>query len=64
ISFVIMYLIYWSLRNTFEYGFNLPWMSILFVVIIIFIIVGAAMLYSIQKVKKENIIEGLKQESF
>lgn len=63
ISFVIMYLIYWSLRNTFEYGFNLPWMSILFVVIIIFIIVGAAMLYSIQKVKKENIIEGLKQES-
>jgi putative ABC transport system permease protein len=63
ISFVIMYLIYWSLRNTFEYGFNLPWMSILFVVIIIFIIVGAAMLYSIQKVKKENIIDGLKQES-
>ncbi|WP_099364359.1 FtsX-like permease family protein [Fredinandcohnia onubensis] len=63
ISFVIMYLIYWSLRNTFEYGFNLPWMSILFVVIIIFIIVGAAMLYSIQKVKQENIIDGLKQES-
>jgi len=63
ISFVIMFLIYWSLRNTFEYGFNLPWMSILFVVIIIFIIVGAAMLYSIQKVKKENIIDGLKQES-
>ncbi len=63
ISLAVMYLIYLSLGNTFEYGFNLPWMSIIFVVIIIFIIVGAAMLYSIQKVKKENIIEGLKQES-
>ncbi|THE11364.1 ABC transporter permease [Bacillus timonensis] len=63
ISLAVMYLIYWSLRNTFEYGFNLPWMSILFVVIMIFVIVGAAMLYSIQKVKKENIIDGLKQES-
>ncbi|MDR4887370.1 FtsX-like permease family protein [Fredinandcohnia sp. QZ13] len=63
ISLAVMYLIYWSLRNTFEYGFNLPWVSILFVVIIIFVIVGAAMLYSIQKIKKENIIDGLKQES-
>ncbi|WP_010283687.1 FtsX-like permease family protein [Bacillus timonensis] len=63
ISLVVMYLIYWSLGNTFEYGFNLPWMSILFVIIIIFVIVGAAMLYSIQKIKKENIIDGLKQES-
>ncbi|RFB18547.1 ABC transporter permease [Bacillus sp. HNG] len=63
ISLAVMYLIYWSLRNTFEYGFNLPWVSILFVVITIFVIVGAAMLYSIQKIKKENIIDGLKQES-
>ncbi|MEH7238687.1 FtsX-like permease family protein [Bacillus sp. JJ1562] len=63
ISLVVMFLIYWSLGNSFDYGFTLPWMSILFVVIIIFIIVGAAMLYSIQKIKKENIIDGLKQES-
>lgn len=63
ISLVVMYLIYLSLGNTFEYGFSLPWLSIVFVIFIIFIIVGAAMMYSIQKIKKENIIDGLKQES-
>ncbi|WP_453990930.1 ABC transporter permease [Bacillus nitroreducens] len=63
ISLIVMYLIYLSLGNTFEYGFSLPWLSIVFVIFIIFIIVGAAMMYSIQKIKKENIIDGLKQES-
>ncbi|WP_449539157.1 ABC transporter permease [Ferdinandcohnia sp. Marseille-Q9671] len=63
ISLGVMYLIYLSLGQTFEYGFTLPWLSIIFVVVIIFVIVGLAMLYSIQKIKKENIIDGLKQES-
>lgn len=63
ISGVIMYLMYLGLRQTFEYGFAIPWMSVVFVIVIIFIIVGTAMLYSIQKIKKENIIDGLKQES-
>ena len=63
ISIVSMYLMYLGLRQTFEYGFAIPWMSVAFVIIIIFIIVGLAMLYATQKIKKENIIEGLKQES-
>jgi putative ABC transport system permease protein len=63
ISVGVMGLIYWSLSNTFDYGFALPWMSILFVVVAIFIIVSSAMLYSIAKIKKENIIDGLKQEN-
>lgn len=63
ISLGVMGLIFWSMRNTFEYGFTFPWVSAGFVIIVIFIIVGSAMLYSIQKIKKENIIDGLKQES-
>lgn len=63
ISFLVMLAIHRSLRNTIEYGFTLPWGSILFVIAIIFIIVGSAMLYSIAKIKKENIIDGLKQEN-
>ncbi|WP_096271221.1 ABC transporter permease [Paucisalibacillus globulus] len=63
ISVLIMYAIHRSVGYTFEYGFSLPWMSILFVVVMIFIIVGSAMLYSISKIKKENIIESLKQEN-
>ncbi|MFO1442110.1 ABC transporter permease [Bacillus sp. Bva_UNVM-123] len=63
ISIVTMYFIYFSLRNSFEYGFALPWLSILYVIAAIFIIVSLAMLYSIKKIKKENIIDGLKQEN-
>lgn len=63
ISGIIMYLMYLGLRQTFEYGFAIPWMSVAFVIVIMFIIVGLSMLYSIQKIKKENIIDGLKQES-
>ncbi|SDN97662.1 ABC transporter permease [Alkalicoccus daliensis] len=63
ISIGIMYLLHLSVTNTFEYGFALPWMSLLYVVIAVFVIVGSAMLYSISKIKKDNIIETLKQEN-
>ncbi|XXM73252.1 ABC transporter permease [Lysinibacillus sphaericus] len=63
ISIGVMYLIHRSVGETFEYGFDLPWFDLLFVIIAIFIIVSSAMLYSIGKIKKENIIDGLKQEN-
>lgn len=63
ISFVVMYLIYRAFTNKFSYGFSLPWMSILSVIAAVFVIVGSAMLYSGAKVKGDNIIDALKQES-
>jgi len=62
ISVIVMYLIYRALQGTFEYGFTLPWMSIIQVVVAIFLIVSITMLYSIRKIRKENIIDSLKQE--
>lgn len=63
ISIAIMFLIHRSTQQTFEYDFMLPWLDIVIVTVAIFIIVGSAMLYAISKVKKENIIDGLKQEN-
>ncbi|KAB7666300.1 ABC transporter permease [Bacillus sp. B1-b2] len=63
LSLLVMVSIYWSLSNTFTYGFELPWGSMLLVVVAIFLIVGSAMLYSTSKIRKENIIDGLKQEN-
>jgi putative ABC transport system permease protein len=63
ISIAVMYLIHRALMHTFQYGFTLPWVSIVYVIIAVFVIVGSAMLYSSAKVKKENIIDGLKQEN-
>lgn len=63
ISIAVMYLIHRSLMNIFKYNFRLPWLSIIIVIVTVFIIVGASMLYSSAKVKKENIIDALKQEN-
>lgn len=63
ISIAIMYLMYRALMNSFDYVFTLPWLSLLYVVVAVFLIVGIAMLYSSGKVKKENIIDALKQEN-
>ncbi|GIN99118.1 ABC transporter permease [Siminovitchia terrae] len=63
LSVICMLLIHKALMNSFSYSFSLPWMSIFYVTIAVFIIVGMSMLYSSAKVKKENIIDALKQEN-
>lgn len=63
ISLGIMYLIYQAMVDSFDYPFIFPWPSIIIVIVGVFVIVGAAMLYSSSKVKKENIIDALKQEN-
>ncbi|MFM9280796.1 ABC transporter permease [Paenibacillus jiagnxiensis] len=63
VSFVVMVLIYRAFANKFSYGFTLPWMSILSVIVAVFVIVGSAIVYSGAKVKKENINDALKQEN-
>ncbi|MDO7906232.1 ABC transporter permease [Paenibacillus sp. JX-17] len=63
VSFVVMVLIYRAFAKKFSYGFTLPWMSILSVIVGVFVIVSSAIVYSGAKVKKENIIDALKQEN-
>lgn len=62
ISFGVMYLIYFVLRSSFNYQFYIPVFHIVVVVVSVFFIVGLAMLYSSSKVKKDNIIDALKQD--
>ena len=62
-SVLMMLLIYQTLTRQFNFGFMLPWTEIAVAVIAVFLIVSAAMLYSISKVKKEIIIDALKQEN-
>lgn len=62
LSIAAMYLIHTTLARKFEFAFILPVRSILVVIIAVFLLVGTAMLYSARKVKKDNIIDALKQE--
>ncbi|MCM3602965.1 FtsX-like permease family protein [Robertmurraya korlensis] len=63
ISLGIMFLIYKGTMNTFTYPFWIPWGSLGICFVSVFVIVSSAMLYSIAKVKKDNIIEVLRQEN-
>ena len=63
ISFGIMYLIYKVLSNSFGFPFAIPWGSVLAVVVAVFAIVSSTMLYASSKIKKENVIDILKNEN-
>ncbi|MEI5907522.1 FtsX-like permease family protein [Bacillus spongiae] len=63
ISLIILYLMHRSLMNSFTFDLTLPWARILFVIAVVLLIVGGLMQYSSAKIKKENIIDALKQEN-
>jgi len=63
ISFAVMVLLYRGFANKFSYRFTVPWLSMISVIAAVFIIVMSAIIFSSRKVKKENIIDALKQEN-
>lgn len=63
VSFVLCYLMYRSLRSGLETSFMIPWLSVVIVVISVFVIVFASMLYSMNKIKKDNPIEALRNDN-
>ncbi len=61
-SFGVMYLIYRAMDDSFSFSMVIPWVDVLIMVVAVFAIVGMSMIYSGAKVRKENIIDVLKQE--
>ncbi|MFC6463446.1 ABC transporter permease [Marinilactibacillus sp. GCM10026970] len=63
VSFLMIYAIYQVWRTRFQFAFEIPWIPIILAVISVFVIVGLAMIYSSNKIKKDTIVDGLKQEN-
>lgn len=63
ISLAVTLLLHGSQAEVFDFGFALPWASYGVAIVLIFVIVGAMMLYSSAKIKKENIIDALKADT-
>lgn len=55
--------IYQAFKNSVDFGYMIPWVSILISIIFVFIIVGATMKYSLSKINKQNIIETIRQDN-
>lgn len=63
VSILITWLIYRAISGGLITHFFIPWYSIVIAVGSVFLVVFATMLYSMQKVKKENIMDTLKDEN-
>lgn len=63
ISLLILAAMYWLLNLVFMQPFSLPVIHILAAIAAIFCIVGATMLYSVSKLKQDNIVDTLKNEN-
>lgn len=63
VSVLITWFIYRAISGGVVTDFFIPWYSIVIAVGSVFLVVFATMLYSMQKVKKENIMDTLKDEN-
>ena len=63
VSLFVVYLIYKSMADVVSNGFMIPWTSIIIAVISVFIIILLSMLYSSSKIKKDNILEQIRDEN-
>jgi putative ABC transport system permease protein len=63
IGTILDYLIYKSLKEVFIYEYQLPYKTILISIIFVFIIISITMAYSVRKIRKDNIVDVIKQEN-
>lgn len=64
ISAAIGYFLYRVLNDAISFDFSLPWKDYGVAIVFVFIIVSATMLYSGSKIRKQNIIDALKDDSY
>lgn len=62
VSLLISYLLYRSIAGQISVGFALPINIFIIAIVVVFAVVGLAMAYSSRKVRKETIIDGLKDD--
>ncbi len=63
VSIGVTFLIYNSMENGVEMGFYLPTQSILISIFSVFLVVFVSMMYSMKKIRHENILDALKNEN-
>ncbi|NLT40083.1 MAG: ABC transporter permease [Clostridiales bacterium] len=63
VSVILAYLINRSVNLGYDLDFTLPWLSIAIAVLSVFAVVFAAMIYSMNRIRKENPIDALMNEN-
>ena len=64
VSLGVIFLMYLSMRGTVDLGTILiPWKSIFLAVILDFLVIAISMSYATKKVKKDNILDAIREEN-
>lgn len=63
IGILLCFLLNFAFGNMISFNFELPWESILIAIVAVYLIVFITMLYASKKVKKENIIDVLRDDN-
>ena len=63
VSILFTYLIFQSVNEGVEMAFHLPWSGILISVASVFVVVFVCMMYSMSRIRRENILDALKNEN-
>ncbi|MGN0351404.1 MAG: ABC transporter permease [Roseburia sp.] len=63
-AFLLTWFIYRAVSNGIDMDFFIPWYSVLIAIVSVFLVVFSTMLYTMSKIRKENTIDALKDESF
>ena len=62
VSFGLDFLMYKILGSSFDYGYTFRWYYYLAAALAVFAVIAIALLYAVDKIKKDNIIETLKRD--
>ena len=59
----VTYLIYLSMSNGIDFAFFIPWIPVVLAVGSVFLVVFATSIYAMDKIRKDNPIDALKNEN-
>jgi len=63
VSFAVMYLIHLSMNDLMSFGFSVPWREVIIAIVMVFVITFLTMIYASSKIKKENILDAIREEN-
>lgn len=64
VAVAVTYLIYQTMDGSIVLPFYIPWYSVAIAIVSVFVVVFATMLYATRKLRKDDVVETLKNENF
>lgn len=63
VSFAVMFLIHLSMNDLMSFAFMIPWREVIIAIVAVFLITFLTMIYASSKIKKENILDAIREEN-